>query len=186
MFTTGSSGLRSVAASASQAEIEGRYLDGRPPYGYRLVDAGPHPNPALTRRRLAPAQARAAPGLRPGGQKDLPEAAQTIRAESGRGRDTRERVRMRRDCVLRGLLHCGLRGRKIQAQHNGDRTFYRCRYAQEYALVNHVKHPLNSYVQERHVLPYSTTGSPSSSPRTASTRRCGSSPCTRSLSRSQR
>jgi site-specific DNA recombinase len=25
---------------------EGRYLGGRPPYGYMLADAGPHPNPA--------------------------------------------------------------------------------------------------------------------------------------------
>jgi len=33
-------------AMAAQAAIEGRYLGGRPPYGYVLADAGPHPNPA--------------------------------------------------------------------------------------------------------------------------------------------
>ncbi|MEU0510083.1 recombinase family protein [Amycolatopsis sp. NPDC006125] len=31
---------------AAQAQVEGRYLGGRPPYGYQLADAGPHPNPA--------------------------------------------------------------------------------------------------------------------------------------------
>lgn len=34
------------AAMAAQAELEGRFLGGRPPYGYMLADAGPHPNPA--------------------------------------------------------------------------------------------------------------------------------------------
>jgi DNA invertase Pin-like site-specific DNA recombinase len=47
------------AAMASQAAIEGRFLGGRPPYGYLLIDAGPHPNPAKSAigqrlRRLAP------------------------------------------------------------------------------------------------------------------------------------
>jgi hypothetical protein len=31
---------------AAQAQIEGGFLGGRPPYGYVMVDAGPHPNPA--------------------------------------------------------------------------------------------------------------------------------------------
>lgn len=45
---------RVSAAMAVQACEQGRYLGGRPPYGYRLVDAGPHPNRAHARwgRRL--------------------------------------------------------------------------------------------------------------------------------------
>ena len=31
----------------SQAALEGRYLGGRPPYGHRLADAGPYPNPGM-------------------------------------------------------------------------------------------------------------------------------------------
>jgi DNA invertase Pin-like site-specific DNA recombinase len=34
------------SAMAAQAAIEGRFLGGRPPYGYQLVNAGPHPNPS--------------------------------------------------------------------------------------------------------------------------------------------
>lgn len=50
---------RVLAAMHNQATQQGRYLGGRPPYGYRLVDAGPHPNPADARwgrrlQRLAP------------------------------------------------------------------------------------------------------------------------------------
>ena len=38
--------IRVRSAMAAQAKVEGRFLGGRPPYGYRVVDAGPHPNPA--------------------------------------------------------------------------------------------------------------------------------------------
>jgi site-specific DNA recombinase len=38
--------LRVRAAMSAITATEGRFLGGRPPYGYELVDAGPHPNPA--------------------------------------------------------------------------------------------------------------------------------------------
>ena len=37
--------IRVRTAMAAQAATEGRYLGGRPPYGYQLADVGPHPNP---------------------------------------------------------------------------------------------------------------------------------------------
>ena len=38
--------IRVRTAMAAQAREQGRYRGGRPPYGYRLADAGPHPNKA--------------------------------------------------------------------------------------------------------------------------------------------
>jgi site-specific DNA recombinase len=38
--------IRVCAAMAAQAQVEGRFLGGRPPFGYLIADAGPHPNPA--------------------------------------------------------------------------------------------------------------------------------------------
>ncbi|NGY65322.1 recombinase family protein [Lentzea sp. NEAU-D13] len=50
---------RVLAAMRSQTRVQGRFLGGRPPYGYRLVDGGRHPNPVHGRwgrrvRVLAP------------------------------------------------------------------------------------------------------------------------------------
>jgi site-specific DNA recombinase len=38
--------IRVRSAMSAQAQVEGRFLGGRPPYGYRLIDVGPHPNPS--------------------------------------------------------------------------------------------------------------------------------------------
>jgi hypothetical protein len=38
--------IRVRTAMAAQTREQGRYLGGEPPYGYRLADAGPHPNKA--------------------------------------------------------------------------------------------------------------------------------------------
>ncbi|WP_280869171.1 recombinase family protein [Streptomyces sp. MJP52] len=38
--------IRVRTAMSSQVQLQGRYLGGRPPYGYRIADAGPHPHPA--------------------------------------------------------------------------------------------------------------------------------------------
>lgn len=37
---------RTLAAMTAQTVEQGRFLGGRPPYGYKLTDAGPHPNRA--------------------------------------------------------------------------------------------------------------------------------------------
>jgi DNA invertase Pin-like site-specific DNA recombinase len=42
--------IRVRTAMAAQAREQGRNLGGRPPYGYRLADAGPHPNKGARRR----------------------------------------------------------------------------------------------------------------------------------------
>ncbi len=51
--------VRVKSAMEAQVKHEGRYLGGRPPFGYLLADAGPHPNPSKAAqgqrlRRLEP------------------------------------------------------------------------------------------------------------------------------------
>ena len=58
--------VRVRAAMAAQATDEGRFLGSRPPYGYLIADAGPHPT-RQGRRRQAAAQARPRPRGVPGG-----------------------------------------------------------------------------------------------------------------------
>ncbi|MGR6999343.1 hypothetical protein ACU686_16315 [Yinghuangia aomiensis] len=65
--------IRARTAMLVQARDQGRYLGSRPPYGYRLVDAGPHPN-----RARPQGCATTAHGYRPGNRShrhvDVPAA----------------------------------------------------------------------------------------------------------------
>ena len=252
--------IRVRSAMAAQAKIEGRFLGGRPPYGYRLADLGPHPNPGkaadgkrlhqlephpaygpvvqrifaeylrgrghyaiaegLTRDGiLSPSQADPDRNRHRNGEGwsknavrailDNPrytgrqvwnkqrkdevlldvenvadgyetkmrwneegswvwsdkvvheplitvedfEAIKRIRAAHGRDRTERERIRTKHTYVFKGLLRCGLCGRKMQGQQSGGKPHYRCRYPKEYALANHTQHPDNVYLKEENLLP---------------------------------
>ena len=60
--------VRVRTAMATQTLLEGRYLGGRPPYGYTLKDLGPHPNPG-----------KAAQGKRLHGLTPDPQSAPVVR-----------------------------------------------------------------------------------------------------------
>src|SRR6202034_3572388 len=50
--------------------------------------------------------------------------------------------------ALRGLVTCGLCGRRMQSHTVNGAPYYRCRFPAEYALANHVQHPRNVNLRE--------------------------------------
>ena len=56
---------RVLVAMRMQTIEQGRYLDGRPPYGYRLVDDEPHPNREMGRRGVRPQKLSPDPATAP-------------------------------------------------------------------------------------------------------------------------
>jgi site-specific DNA recombinase len=251
--------VRVRTAMATQAQLEGRYLGGRPPYGYRLIDVGPHPNPAKAAdskrlRALAPDPTTAAVVRRifslylaGHGLKAIAErltadgipspsaydparnkhrcgiawswgAVSVILANpryTGRqvwnrqpkeeilldvedvalGFTTRQRWndqdrwiwsdhqvheplidtatfeqaqalrRTRAACqqraarptprpyLLRGLLFCGVCGRRMQGSWNNDAPYYRCMFLSQYAARTKLAHPRAVYLREDHLVP---------------------------------
>ena len=251
--------IRVKAAMATQAQIEGRYLGGRPPYGYLLIDTGPHPNPAkaadgkrlhalgidpeaaaVVQRIFAefiaeyglyaiaehltgdgipcpsahdPARNRHRCGI--AWSKSAIRAILTNPRYTGRqvwnrqrkdevlldvhdvalGHTTKMRWndqdkwiyseasvhppiidaetfdraqelvaarrgvkgphkphRSRHAYALRGLLFCGLCDRRMQGHWANAAPYYRCRFPNEYALANHVRHPLNVTLRQDQLL----------------------------------
>jgi site-specific DNA recombinase len=251
--------IRVKAAMGAQAKDEGRFLGGRPPYGYLIADAGPHPNPAkaadgkrLHRLDLDPGAAPVvkrifaefiagrgfyaiAEGLT---RDDIPSPSAhdpernkhrsgiawnkfAVRSilinprytghqvwnkqrkdevlidveDVGLGHTTKLRWndtgkwlwsdkvvqppiidlevfgqvqamvagrahtpaahkphRARHPYALRGCVWCALCGRRMQSHWVHDTPYYRCRFAAEYALANHVEHPLNVNLREDAVI----------------------------------
>ena len=250
--------VRVRAAMATQAQIEGRYLGGRPPYGYTLADVGSHPNPAKAAdgkrlRALAPdpqtahVVRRIADYLSGKGLKTIAEGLTrdgipcpsaydparnrhrcgiawswgAVAAILGNPRYTGMQVwnRQRKDEVLldvadvalgfttkqrwnepgawiwsehpvheplidvatferaqalrrarsatlqrsprptprpytlRGLLYCGICGRKMQGSWNNGAAYYRCVFLTQYAAKNKIDHPRAVYLREDQLLP---------------------------------
>lgn len=247
--------IRVRTAMAAQAQVEGRFLGGRPPYGYRIADAGPHPNPAkaadgkrlhkleldpeasLTVERIfaefiaghgyyAIAEGLTRDGVPSPSAHDRARNSHrsgiawnkfAVRAilvnprytghqvwnkqrkdevlldvedvalghttklrwnESGKwiwsdkivhppiiDRETFNQVqamigarstapaehkphRRERPYALRGLVLCGLCGRRMQSHTVNGAPYYRCRFPAEYALANQVQHPRNVNLRE--------------------------------------
>jgi len=251
--------IRVRTAMEAQARIEGRFLGGRPPYGYLLADAGPHPNPAKAadgkRMHRLDIDPEAAPVVRrifalfiggygiyaiaealtrdgilcpsahdPGRNQHRCGVAWNkfaVRAilanprytgyqvwnkqrkdevlldvddvalghvtklrwnETGKwvwseqivhppiidretfdqvqamlsGRATRHAEhkphRARRPYALRGCLWCGICDRRMQSHWANSAPYYRCRFPAEYAVANHIEHPLNVCLREDAIL----------------------------------
>jgi hypothetical protein len=250
--------IRVRTAMAAQAQIEGRFRGGRPPYGYLMVDAGRHPNPAkaadgkrMHKLDLDPVTARVverifaefldgrgifaiAEGLTRDGipspsahdparnthrsgtawakgavrailtnprytgyqvwnrqrtdevlldvenvalghtakvrrnpedrwvfseqpahpkiidKADFERAQATL---AGRGSKTQHKEHSTpRRYALRGVLFCGLCGRRMSGKWNHERAYYQCRFPAEYALANRASHPKNVYLKGDDVL----------------------------------
>ena len=80
------------------------------------------------------------------------ERAKAVLGARGCGRTSRERARVDRPYLLRGLVYCGVCQRRMQAQHSHGAAYYRCRFPKEYALANRVEHPRNVYLAEADLL----------------------------------
>jgi len=77
-------------------------------------------------------------------------------ARAGMHRPTeakRRTTKTGRRFVLSGLVVCGLCGRRMVGHFAHGTSYYRCRFAAEYALAEHIDHPKTVHLREEAVVP---------------------------------
>jgi hypothetical protein len=125
--------IRVRTAMAAQTQEQGRYLGGRPPYGYRLGDAGPHPN-----------KAHAAWGRRAHRLEPDPVTAPVVRWMFAQRLAGHSAAR-----ITRVLNDAG-----VPCPSAADPGRNRCRHGYSSATVPDPARPKNAYVREDQVLPH--------------------------------
>ncbi len=55
---------------------------------------------------------------------------------------------------LRGIVYCGICGRRMQGSWNNDADYYRCVFLREYAAKNKIDHPRAVYLREDQLIPH--------------------------------
>ncbi len=71
---------------------------------------------------------------------------------SQRSPERMPRSSARNPYLLRGLVHCGLCGRRMQGNWNNGRPHYRCSMPAEYAVGSRSDHPKTVYVREAQIV----------------------------------
>ena len=138
---------------AAQTREQGRYLGGRPPYGYRLADAGPHPNKAHAAWGRRAHRLETDPATEHPAHAALVSEADFIAAQQLTAPRGPAGPAVRR-YLLAGLLACGQCGRRLESAWSNGKPAYRCRHGYTSATSPDPARPRNTHVREDQILPH--------------------------------
>jgi hypothetical protein len=153
--------IRVRIAMAAQALEQGRYLGGRPPYGYRLGDAGLHPNKAHAAwghraRRLEPDQETAPVVIWMSAQRLADHSVARIAGAERGGRALpvggRPRPRPRNGSDRAAEAPVSGCGRRMESAWSNGKPAYRCRHGHTTASSRGPGRLTNAYIREDRIL----------------------------------
>ncbi|MFC4912296.1 recombinase family protein [Actinomadura gamaensis] len=78
--------------------------------------------------------------------------AQELLKARGKSACVHKPHRSKHTYVFKGRVYCGLCHRKMQSQWINKAPYYRCKFAEEYAIANKIDHPRNVYLREDAIL----------------------------------